>query len=170
MEHAYNFAIARRENTDSVIPALVEGQAPQIIFSIKLVGEDATDGPARKGKKSRGPKREKDGKKLAEKAFIRQGREAFNRLLKQQGIPVPDITEQEHKQVDKMDLTNDFNIIDEPQQETTKGGKPKRARVNRRLGWHAMLKQLMLFGNDGTGNFNAEEFAAKMHEFGAQIQ
>ena len=41
LEQAYNFAKDRRENTDSVIPSLVEGQAPQIIFSVKLAGEDA---------------------------------------------------------------------------------------------------------------------------------
>ena len=168
LDAAFNFAVARREKTRSVIPSLIEGQAPQIFFNIKKAGEETPNGQGRQGKRAPGPKREVDPAKQIKKAFIRQGREAFNRLLKSQGIPVPELTNEEHKAIDKMDITADF---DAPQGETKKGKKaPKAPKKDRVISWNKMLKELMLFGHDGTSDFNSEEFANKMRDFGAQVQ
>ena len=97
---------------------------------------------------------------------MRQGRDAFHRVLKAQGIPVPELNEMEHKVVDKMEF--DPQATPEGEQNTKKGER-RAPRGPRRMGWHRMLKQLMLFGHDGTGNFNAQEFAIKMQEFGTQV-
>ena len=90
---AYAFAVARREKCPSIVPALIEGQPPQIIFVIRLTTDTKREGEDRAQKIAGTGKKIGKEKKIRKKAMIRQGREAFNKALKELGVPTPDLNE-----------------------------------------------------------------------------
>lgn len=253
------------------MPGFVQGGQPQIIFNIKLKGAEAPhnddaemrdEQQAKKGKKQQDKVKgipRKALKNLINKEFEKQAKDAFEKLLRSEELPAPDMTAEEAQAVhtnvecdgcgvnpivgirykctvrknydlcakceDRVDQEHPMLKITQPggapdvmitmldeeekpaQQEEQKGAEPgpqnpmaffqqmmgqhgrggfggPRGRGSRGghpgrggcggmgggMPWKHMLKQFMgNFGNDGAGNFNAEEFGKKMGEFGKQM-
>ena len=149
LDQAYAFALARSETCPSVVPSLVEGQSPQIIFVIRLTTDTKREGEDRAQKKAGAGKKIGKEKKIKKKAMIRQGREAFNKALRELGIPTPELNEDQHIVIDKMDIDSDGSIdLDD------KKGKKKRVAGKRQIPWHRMMKALKRLGYDDSGDFD----------------
>mmetsp|Transcript_86273 Transcript_86273/g.118954 ORF Transcript_86273/g.118954 Transcript_86273/m.118954 type:complete len:258 (+) Transcript_86273:59-832(+) len=111
LEFAYEFAAKSKQQTQSVVPAFVNGDSAQIIFNIKLAGAEVCNNedaemkdeqlPGKKGKKHdkvKGIPR-KALKNLINKEFEKQAKDAFEKLLKSEELPAPEMTSEEAEAV-----------------------------------------------------------------------
>jgi len=118
LEFAYDFADGKcKRNTQSIVPATIPGEPSQIVFNIKLKGIAESGAPENEEMREEAPSvgQKKGGNKggankvkgiprkalknLISKEFERTAKDNFEKLLKSEDLPAPEMTAEEAQAV-----------------------------------------------------------------------